>query len=178
MKIGDLMNNTKLLGILLILLGIIFIAYPLVSASVVSIFAGLSLISLGLVLIFNAFSLWSIATGRSVLEVLLGFFLMLLGFMFFVDLAPLAFLTAYNFYLIAIILMIVGIFGIVYGEGISKWGSVLTLILGIIAFLLGVFAISDPLLIVVLIGVVLIVRGVLYFTVGGAFDKIDSYEGN
>ena len=37
MKIGDLMNNTKLLGILLILLGIIFIAYPLVSAGVVNI---------------------------------------------------------------------------------------------------------------------------------------------
>ena len=69
MKIGDLMNNTKLLGILLILLGIIFIAYPLVSAGVVSIIAGLSLISLGLLLIFNAFSLWSVATGRSVLEV-------------------------------------------------------------------------------------------------------------
>ena len=75
-------------------------------------------------------------------------------------------------------MIIVGILGIVYGEGLSKWGSVLTLILGIIAFLLGVFAITDPLLIVVLIGVVLIVRGVLLFTVGGAFDKIDSYEGN
>ena len=98
MKIGDLMNNTKLLGILLILLGIIFIAYPLVSAGVVSIIAGLSLISLGLLLIFNAFSLWSVATGRSVLEVLLGFLLILLGFLFFVDLAPLAFLTAVKAY--------------------------------------------------------------------------------
>ena len=172
------MNYTKILGILLIILGVLFIAYPLASAGVVSIMAGISLISFGLVVMFNAFTLWSLSTGRSILELIMGFLLILLGFLFFVDLAPLAFLTAYTFYLIAIILIIIGILGIINGEGTSKWASALILIFGIIFFIMGILSINNPLFIVILIGVCLIVRGILFLTLGSAFDKIDSFENN
>ena len=178
MKLGDLMNYTKMLGILLIILGVLFIAYPLASAGVVSIMAGLTLISFGLVVMFNAFTLWSIASGRSIIELIMGFLLILLGFLFFVDLAPLAFLTAYNFYLIAIILIVLGILGIIYGEGTLKWSSALVLIFGIIFFIMGILSISNPLFIVILIGVCLIVRGVIFLTVGGAMDTIEKFENN
>ena len=172
------MNFTKILGILLIILGVLFIAYPLVSAGVVSIIACVSLIAFGLVVMFNAFTLWSIASGRSIIELIMGFLLILLGFLFFVDLAPLAFLTAYNFYLIAIVLLVIGILGIIYGEGTSKWASALVLIFGIIFFIMGILSINNPLFIVILIGVCLIIRGVLYLTLGSAFDKIDNFENN
>lgn len=172
------MNFTKIFGILLIILGVLFIAYPLASAGVVSIMAGISLITFGLVVMFNAFSLWSVASGRSIIELIMGFLLILVGFLFFVDLAPLAFLTAYNFYLIAIVLLVIGILGIIYGEGTSKWGSVLVLIFGIIFFIMGILSIKNPLFIVILIGICLIVSGILYLTLGSAFDKIDNFENN
>ena len=178
MKLGDLMNYTKMLGILLIILGVLFIACPLASAGVVSIMAGVTLISFGLVVMFNAFTLWSIASGRSIIELIMGFLLILLGFLFFVDLAPLAFLTAYNFYLIAIILIVLGILGIIYGEGTLKWGSALVLLFGIIFFIMGILSISNPLFIVILIGVCLIVRGVIFLTLGGAMDTIEKFENN
>lgn len=175
---GDLMNYTKILGILSIILGLLFIVYPLLSAGVVSIMAGISLITFGLVVIFNAFSLWSIVTNMSFIEIVMGFLLILFGFLFFVDLSALAFLVSFSFYFIAFILIIIGISGIVYGTGVSRWASVLTLIFGIIFLLLAVFSITDPLIIAILIGACLMVRGVIFFTVGTAFDGINRYENN
>ncbi|MCI5738056.1 MAG: hypothetical protein Q4Q24_07870 [Methanobrevibacter ruminantium] len=75
-------------------------------------------------------------------------------------------------------MIIIGILGIINGEGTSKWASALILIFGIIFFIMGILSINNPLFIVILIGVCLIVRGILFLTLGSAFDKIDSFENN
>lgn len=172
------MNNTKILGIIMIILGVLFLAFPFFSAGLVSLIAGVSLIAFGLLVVFNAFAFWSISAGRAILELVLGILLIILGFMFFVNLAPLAFLTAYTFYLIAIVLIILAIVGIIKGEGTSRWGSVLILFVGIIFFVMGALSIENPLFVVILIAVCLIVRGILYLTLGSAFDKIEKFENN
>lgn len=75
-------------------------------------------------------------------------------------------------------MIIIGILGIINGEGTSKWASALILIFGITFFIMGILSINNPLFIVILIGVCLIVRGILFLTLGSAFDKIDSFENN
>ena len=75
-------------------------------------------------------------------------------------------------------MIIIGILGIINCEGTSKWASALILIFGIIFFIMGILSINNPLFIVILIGVCLIVRGILFLTLGSAFDKIDSFENN
>jgi uncharacterized membrane protein HdeD (DUF308 family) len=103
----------------------------------------------------------------------LGFLLVLLGFCLLVDLSALAFLVSYSFYLIAFILIFLGILGLLSkASGISKWASILILIIGVIFLLLAAFAITDPWFIAILVGVCLMVRGVILFTLGSAVDEI------
>ena len=171
------METAKILGILFILLGVLYIAFPLVSAATVSMIAGACLITFGLAAIFNGFSLWSIVTHTSIIEILMGILLILVGIAFFIDLTALNFLVTYSFYLIALTLIVIGILGLMQGSDELKWASILILILGIIFFLLGYFSITDPLFIAILVGICLIVRGVMFFTAGIAVDAIKS-DGN
>lgn len=177
MKLGDKMETAKLLGILFILLGVIFIAFPLFSAATVSIMAGVCLITFGIAAILNGFSIWSIVTHTSFIEMLFGFLLVLIGIAFCTDLTALNFLVTYSFYLIAITLIVIGVLGLMQGSDELKWASILILILGIIFFLLGIFSVTDPLLIAILVGICLIVRGVIFFTAGLAVDAIE-YDAN
>lgn len=155
----------------------LFIAYPLVTAEAVSIMAGVSLVAFGLVSMFNGFSLWSMVHNISLVQILLGAFLILLGFLFFINLAALAFVVSYSFYFIAFILIFLGISGLIIKESaLSKWGSILIVILGIIFLLLAVYSITDPLFISILVGICLIVRGVIFFTIGKAVDEVNRFE--
>lgn len=168
------MDSKRLLGLILIILGVLFVVYPLVSAAAVSMVAGICLIAFGIACLANGFSLWSIVTHTSLIEMLLGFLLILMGFCFLVDLAALAFLVSYSFYIIAFILIFLGILGLLSkGSGLSKWASILVLIIGVIFVLLAAFAITDPWFIAVLVGVCLMVRGVILFTLGSAIDEIE-----
>ena len=66
------MNYMKVLGILYIILGIIFMVCPIVSAEVVSLIAGISLMAFGFATIIDGFSAQSRATHLSALKILLG----------------------------------------------------------------------------------------------------------
>lgn len=173
MNLGDKLDSMKLLGLILIILGILFVVYPLFSAAAVSMVAGICLIAFGVACVANGFSLWSVVTHTSLIEMILGFLLILLGFCFLVDLAALEILVSYSFYLIAFILIFLGILGLLSkASGISKWAAIFLLIIGVIFLLLAVFAITDPWFIAVLVGVCLMVRGVILFTLGNAVDMI------
>ena len=172
------MDYRRLFGIILIILGVLFVAYPLLSVEAVSIVAGVCLIAFGIASIFDGFSFLSMLTHITLAETILGILLIILGFLFLIDLAPLAFLVAHSFYLIGFILVFIGLLGIFAKESdVSKWGSVVILILGIVFFILGFLSITDPLFIAILVGICLMIRGAIYVTVGKAFDKINDFEG-
>jgi len=65
-----------------------------------------------------------------------------------------------QFYIIGILLILLGIAGIFSGEGVSKIASILIIILGIVAFYLGATSLTNPLFAAILIGVALIIQGV------------------
>lgn len=176
MDIGDKLDYKKILGILFIILGLIFIIYPLFAAGTVSLIAGVCLISFGLASIFNGLSLWSLIANLSLVEVALGILSIILGFCFLINIGTLAIVISYSFYLVAFLLIFVGIAGLLAkGSEMSKWGSALILLLGIIFLFLAVLSITDPLIIAILIGVALIVRGVIFFTAGKVSDEIKNF---
>ena len=171
-----ILEYKKILGILYILLGVFFIAFPLVSAETVSLMAGICLIAFGCTSIFNGCLSWVISAYMSLLEIVLGFLLILFGFLFFVNLAALSFLFAYSFYFIGFIMICIGIAGIVAQDSaISKVSSVLILIFGVIMLFLAAFSITNPLYVAILIGISLVLRGIILFT---AKDVIEEVEGN
>lgn len=157
------MDYRKLLGILFIILGFIFTFYPVYSAEAVSWIAGICLIAFGFASIIDGFSVWSRMAHVSGINILLGICAILFGILFIYKIDALSFLVAYQFYLIAFILIFIGISGIVYGfETISRAASVLILILGIIAVFCAVFSIAQPLYTAIIVGICLIMYGITF----------------
>lgn len=161
------MDYKKILGIIFILLGIIFVVYPFYSAGAVSLIAGISLLVFGFASVIDGFSVWSRMAHVSGINILLGICAILLGILFIYKIDALSFIVAYHFYLIAFVLIFAGISGIIFGEkAISKIASVLILIFGLLAIYFAVFSIAEPLYAAILVGLCLIMEGITFFVVG------------
>ena len=155
------MDYRKILGIMFIILGLLFVVYPLYSSVAVSWIAGICLIAFGFAAIIDGFTAWSIITNVSAIKILLGICAILFGVLFIYEVDALSFLVAYLFYLIAFVLIFVGVLGIVSGLGIaSKLSSVLILILGIVAVFCAVYSIAQPLYTAIIVGICLILEGI------------------
>ena len=163
------MDFKKLLGILFIILGLIFAVYPLYSAEAVSWIAGICLIAFGFASIIDGFSVWSMMAHVSILKILLGMCAMLFGLLFIYKIDALSFLVAYQFFLIAFVLMFIGICGIFFGAGIAaKLVSVVILILGIVSVYIASASIAQPLYVAIIVGICLIIEGVAFLASGVA----------
>ncbi|WP_406532640.1 DUF308 domain-containing protein [Methanobrevibacter sp.] len=147
------MEPNKISGILSIILGLIFIIFPIASSSVVSVLIGISLLFFGIALILAGFTAGNI---------IIGILAIIFGILFTVNLDAVSFLLGFQFYIIGIILVLAGIVGLTDSQ-VSKLRSVLIIILGIIAFALGGFSITNPVYAAILIGVALIVQGIGFF---------------
>ena len=158
------MDYMKVLGILFIILGLIFIVYPLYSAAAVSLIAGICLIAFGFAAIIDGFSVWSMLTHVSAINILLGICAILLGLLFIYKIDALSFIVSFQFYLIAFVMMFVGIVGLISGiDTLSKLTSILIIILGIIAIFLAFYSIAQPLYAAILVGICLILEGISFF---------------
>ena len=145
------MEPNKIAGILSILLGLIFIIFPVFSTATLSIFIGLSLVFFGIALMLSGFS---------AVNIIIGILAIIVGMVFIFNITALSFIFGLQFYIIGIILILGGIIGLISDSKISKIASVLIIILGIISFALGGFSIDQPLFAAILIGVDLIIEGV------------------
>ncbi len=161
------MDYKKVLGIIFIILGLIFAIYPFYSARAVSFFAGIALIAFGFAAIIDAFSVLSMMTRASGIEILLGMLAILFGLLFIYEIDALSFLVSVQFYIIGFVLLFIGLVGIFSSFGtMSKLTSVLILILGIVAVLLAAFSMAEPLFVAILVGICLIMEGIAFLTTG------------
>lgn len=157
------MDYKKILGFLFIILGLLFMIYPVYSAEAVSLIAGISLIAFGIASIIDGFSIFSMMTHFSAVNILLGICAILLGVLFIYEIDALSFIIGFQFYLIAFVLMFIGIVGMFKGiESLSRLASVLILILGIIAVFLASFSIAQPLYTAIIVGICLILYGITF----------------
>ena len=157
------MDYRKILGIIFIILGLLFVIYPLYSTEAVSWIAGICLIAFGFASIIDGFSIWSMMTHVSLINILLGICAILLGLLFIYEISALSFILAYLFYLVAFVMIFIGIVGLVFGlDSISRIASVLILILGIIAVFFAAYSIAEPLYTAILVGICLIMEGITF----------------
>jgi len=145
------MEANKASGILSIILGLIFIIFPIFSSAALTVFIGISLIFFGLALILSGFTAFNI---------IIGILAIIVGIAFTFNITALSILFGLQFYVIGILMILAGIAGLISDSQISKIASVLIIILGIISFALGGFSIDQPLFAAILIGVGLIIQGV------------------
>ena len=157
------MDSRKIVGIIFIILGLLFIVSPLTSLIAVSLVAGISLIAFGLMTIIDGFSLFSRMAGISGLKIVLGILALILGALFIFHIDALSFIVGFQFYLIAFVLIFIGIAGIFSGpDAKAKVISLLILIMGIITIFLAAFSIANPLFVAILVGISLIFEGVSF----------------
>jgi hypothetical protein len=145
------MESNKTSGILAIILGLIFIIFPVFGTAALSILIGVSLIFFGIVIILSEFK---------AINIVVGILAIIIGLIFVSNIAALSFLFALEFYIVGIILILAGIAGLISDSQMSKIASILIVILGIISFALGGLSIDQPIFAAVLIGVALIIEGI------------------
>ncbi len=144
------MDQTKISGIFAIILGLLFIIFPIISTGTVSIIMGLSLLFFGIAIIVTDF------TG---LNILAGILAIIFGLLFMFAINALSFLVGFQFYIIAILMIIAGVTGL-FSDKVSNWSSLAIILLGIIEIALAALAIAQPIYAAVLVGISLIIQGV------------------
>lgn len=167
----------KITGLLYIILGLLFVIYPVFSSAYISIIIGLALVFFGISAITTGILIRNNITNYySYVSILIGLISVMLGiaFMFFLD--ALSFIVSFQFYIIGFILMVYGILGMLLLDG-KKYTilSLVILLLGILIVAVAVFAASQPVLIAIIIGVTLIVDGVFILVMDNSMTLINEY---
>ena len=98
------METNKIAGIISIILGLIFIIFPIFSSSFTSIVIGLSLLFFGFVSLLN---------GLTSLNVVIGVISIIFGLLFMFAMNALPFLVGLQFYLVGIVMILFGIAGLI-----------------------------------------------------------------
>ena len=156
------MDSNKLAGILIIILGLIFMCFPIFSSILFSVIIGVSLLLLGISAIILGFGMMHENGSLAALTILLGIIAIIFGilFTFFVD--AVSFLVSLQFYIIGIVMIAVGICGLIAkNDGKAKLMAVLVIILGVVCFFIAAFAMAEPLYIAIIVGIVLVLEGIL-----------------
>ena len=155
------MEVNKGAGILSIVLGLIFILFPMFSSGLVSVIVGLSLLFFGISSVYLGYNMRNEFDLYSKTTIIIGIIAIIFGFLFIFYIDALSFLIAIQFYIVGFIMIIFGISGLISRMGsISTFTSILVLIMGIIAIALAAFSINQPVYIAIIIGFVLIIEGV------------------
>ena len=157
------MDSNKGMGLFSIILGLIFIIFPMISESLLSIIIGFSLLFFGISAAYTGWDMKKYANNMYAnLFIAIGIIAAIFGFLFIFYIDALSFLVGIQFYLIGFILIIFGIAGLLSRAGtFSLLTSILVIVMGIIAIALAAFAMAQPIYIAIIIGVILIIEGLM-----------------
>ena len=147
-------------AVVLIILGIIVLAFPLLGVIPLSILTGVAVLILGIGLIFTGIMSLGESLALGIVELILGILAIILGIGFLFNPALFSFVAALFVFIAGIFLVIAGIVGIATKAGGSRWSGVVALILGII-YIIVAYWIKDPLYLGILIGLWLLISGIL-----------------
>jgi len=150
------------LAIVLIILGIIVLAFPLLGLVPISILTGLGVAFLGIGLILAGFSDRVESSGLGLLEIVLGIIALVLGLGFILNPGLFSFVAGLIVYMAGLFLIIVGVVALFTKAGGSRWNGVVAIIIGLIYLIFGYF-ISNPFYLGIIIGLWLLITGIMMF---------------
>ena len=157
------MDYKKAAGIFFLVLGLIFILFPMFSSGLVSVIIGLSLVFLGISIAITGYTFKGMRKEIPIIIILIGIISIIIGLLFIFYINAISFFVAFQFYIVGFIMIILGICGLASKAGkISNFTSILILLMGIVAIALGIFAGKHQIYLAILIGIVLIIEGIAY----------------
>jgi hypothetical protein len=150
------------LAILLIILGIIVLAFPLAGVVPLSVLTGIGVAFLGIGLLLAGFSDRVESSGLGLLEIVLGLIALVLGLGFVLNPGLFSFVAGLLVYIAGLFLVIIGIVALFTKAGGSRWNGVVAIIIGLIYLVFG-YLVSDPFYLGILIGIWLLLTGILMY---------------
>ena len=154
------MESYKIMSIISIIIGLIFIIFPMFSANLVSILIGASVFIFGVALAYTGVISKDISPAYSTVAAIFGVVMIILGLAFIFGTNAISFLVGLQFYIVGFMLILASVIGLLGGTTINKTGSIISLVLGIVVLFIAMFAANNPILITIIIGIVLIVYGI------------------
>ena len=106
------MNMEKILGLLYIIIGLLFVIYPIFSSAILSMVIGFALVCFGLSSICMGIVFAENSTYR-LLSILLGIVSLIFGIMFLFFLNAVPFLVYLQFYIVGFLMIFYGLLGII-----------------------------------------------------------------
>lgn len=156
---GD--EKNVLLGILAIILGLIILAFPLVSVFTVSLITGFAIIFLGIWVLGISHKVWGKSLAAGIADLLLAIIVIFIGLGFVGNVAAVSFLTVLAVYVAGFFLIITGFTNILASSDIKdKIIGILGIIFGIIYMVMGIYA-ANPFFLAIVIGAFLIIAGIM-----------------
>ena len=147
-------------AIILIVLGLIVLAFPLLGVIPFSVLTGVAVLFLGLGLLFIGAGSMGESAVMGIVELILGFLALILGLGFVFNPALFSFVAALFVFIAGIFLIIAGIVAIASKTLGNRWTGLVSLVLGIIYIIVAAF-IKDPLYLGILIGLWLLITGII-----------------
>jgi len=148
-------------AIILIILGLIVLAFPLIGLVPAAVLTGFLVLILGLGLLFGGIAEMGESAGLGILEIILGIIAFILGIGFIFNSALFSFAVAWIVIIVGLFLIIVGLIQMISKSGGSRWAGLVPLIIGILYIILGYLVKTDPLVLGILIGLWLLIMGIM-----------------
>ena len=163
------MESRKIFAIISIIIGLIFIIFPMFSANLISILIGAAVLIFGLGLAYTGIIAKDISPAISTVSAIFGIVMIILGLAFIFGTNAISFLVGLQFYIVGFMLIIASVIGLLGGAEINKTGSIIGLILGIVILFIAVFAANNPILITIILGIALIAHGIVGYLYAGEY---------
>ncbi|MGZ7135059.1 MAG: DUF308 domain-containing protein [Methanobacterium sp.] len=148
------------IGVALIILGIIVLAFPLLGVVPLAVLTGIAVLFLGIGLILTGINVMGTSAAMGIIELILGLLAIILGIGFIFNPALFSFVAAVFVFIGGIFLIIAGIADIASKAGGSRWTGLLALVLGIIYLIVAVL-VANPFYLGILIGLWLLITGII-----------------
>ena len=147
-------------ALILIILGLIVLAFPLLGVIPFSVLTGVAVLFLGLGLLFMGVASIDESTTMGIAEIILGFLAFILGLGFIFNPALFSFVASLFVFIAGIFLIVAGIIAIATNTLGNRWTGAISIILGIIYIIVAAY-IKNPLYLGILIGIWLIITGII-----------------
>ena len=147
-------------ALILIILGLIVIAFPLLGVVPLSVLTGFAVLFLGIGLLLTGATSMGESAAMGIVELILGFLALILGIGFIFNPHLFSFVAALFVFIAGIFLIIAGIVAIATKLTGTRWTGLVALILGIIYIIVAVY-VANPFYLGMLIGLWLLITGII-----------------
>ncbi len=151
-------------ALILIILGLIILAFPLLGVIGPSLITGFIVLILGIGLILSGIMGMGESKSMGILQLILGIIALILGIGFIVSPGLFAWLAGFLVWIVGIFLIIAGIVGFISNAGDNRWNGIIAVVIGLIYIIVGNL-ISDPYILGALIGLWLLITGILMLVI-------------